>query len=1516
MLRIDPRMAFATLFLAISVSGFSQKAQTSASPAVRIEDKVDNALTVRVPGSRPAFVSAGTTGTPAAANTQLKHLRLMLSSSADQQTGLAQLMAEQQDRSSANFHQWLTPEQFGAHFGASQGDIAKVAAWLSDQGLTVDSVAISGRMIEFSGSVGALQTAFHTEIHHVTVNGEPHLSNTTEISIPQALAPVVAGVARLNDVLPTHQPGTVKTVKLSDVSRATLNVPYYSGPNSGYNYVGPGDAAVIYNTNPLTAAGIDGTGQSITIIAQSNIDLTNVEQFRSMFGLPKNNPTIIVVGQDPGLNGDDAEAYLDAEYGGALATGAKINFVVSGNSYEGGGVDGAATYAVENNLGDIISLSYGGCEYNNGASYSAFWNNLWQQAAAQGQTVFVSSGDSGAAGCTRSTNVYAGQSTNGAQYSVNSLGSSAYNVAVGGSMFVDYNPGAYWAAGGSVGSVSPFISALSYIPEAALNQGRLTTTYLNNAATATQPGSGLFSTGGGVSIYNARPAWQTGSGIPTNADAINVYSGTGIATGYNSDGTHRLVPDISNISAYGHDGTLVCTGSCTNTSNGQLPNMGVYGGTSVATPVQASIQALINQKNGGRQGNILPTMYKLANTQYTASTTACQATNGTAANPAVTLPASTCLFNDIVAGSNIVPTASSGTAGVGFYAQAGFDEATGLGSVNATNLANAWATAGLAASATTFTLSPAAGITHGATQNLTVTVAANSGTATPSGDVSLVAETALANGPHQYTLTAGKFSGTVASSAGASTNYTIEALPAGNYNVHVHYGGDSNFAASDSASIPVSIGRETSTTATTSFAITYSTSAGFSSTATSSFAYGNGIYLDTFVNPGSATGVATGSVTYALSRNGTALPTLTTMLDGIGNTYFYSGASIAPYYLKSNYGALAPGAYTLTATYAGDSTFSGSTSTNNFTVSPLTTTMTVYTPAGLSPGSAGSYAVRLGNPNSSTLPNSTVNATGTVSYSAVSGATTVSLGTCTLTGFTVSSTQSFAGCQVTSSGLTVAGMYTVTASYSGDSNYAAQAKTASVVVAALTATTTGLTATGTTVNGCSITVNCPVALAATISPAAAGTVAFYDSGTLIGSGTLNNSTYTLNSYSLTAGAHTITAFYGGSATLNSSTGTVSFTVAKSTPIVLVSATKSSTYGQPIALGASLQVNPLYYSTQPIQPTGGINFYDGATLVGTGVLVAEPSGYSFTTSLSLPTLTAGTHSITATYVGDNNFATTSNSFVGGITVAKFTPSVMLSSASTVYNAGAPVALTVTIPLAAALAMPTGTITFYDGPTALGTAQATYSAAAGGFVATYSATGLTRGMHTLSAVLASDTNYNTAGGTLAVTVNTNNVWVANSNGTVSALAPNGTAVTPAGVSGGGTALAVDNAGFIWSVSKSAQSVTRISNTGAIMGTYTGSGNIIAPNAVAIDGSGLVWIANGESTLTAVTPTGVTVAAKPYQTGFSRPSSIKIDASGNVWVTNTGDNSVSEVVGLATPVTTPQTIAVQNATPAAKP
>ena len=562
------------------------------------------------------------------------------------------------------------------------------------------------------------------------------------------------------------------------------------------------------------------------------------------------------------------------------------------------------------------------------------------------------------------------------------------------------------------------------------------------------------------------------------------------------------MPDLVNVAASGHVPVLYCADEiCSVTSTGGLVNAGLVGGTSVATPVQASMQALINQKNGGRQGNANYYYYKLANTQYTASTTACQSVLGTAAAPAVTLPAATCNFHDIVTGNNDAPTASSGTAQIGFQAGVGFDEASGLGSMNVNNVATNWSTVTFTATTSTLTITPA--ITkHGSTQTLSVTVKPTTGTGTPTGDFSLIAETTAPNGPFQYTLTNGAFNGTVASGGNLNTTQSTAALPAGTYNVHVHYTGDSVFGGSDSPSVPVTIAAETSTTQVTSYNITIAGAVNQQST----FNYGDDVYLDTYVVPTSGAGVPTGTVTYTVSRNGTALAPLTTTLDPQSNTYLAAGVSFVNFYIKANYPALAPGSYTVTAAYSGDKNYSASTTNATFVVQQLTPVITFTAPTNITSGATAVFGFNITNPTTTANPNTTVPATGTVTF--VDTTTATVLGTATLSNGMTS---------LTTTAITASGANTITATYSGDTNYAPATTTATVTVGTLTSPTVTVTTSGT------LTVGATVTLRGTLNPTTAtGTISFFDGSTLLGSATATSGVATLAYAAFTGGTHNIT----------------------------------------------------------------------------------------------------------------------------------------------------------------------------------------------------------------------------------------------------------------------------------------------------------------------------------------------------------------------------------------------------------
>ena len=390
-------------------------------------------------------------------------LSLMFSMTAAQQADLNQLLAAQLDPASSSYHQWLTPEQFGARFGLSSGDLAKVSAWLTSQGFTITSVARSSNYIEFSGTIAQAQQAFGASIHTVTFNGEQHFTNLTEVALPSAIASVVASVSGLDDfhAKPRSRP---RTVTPADPTRPQYTQTVCSNSSVPCHYISPADLYTIYNYTPLTTAStpINGAGVTIAVIGQTDLTTgnvlpdANITAFRTAAGLPAINLQVKIAGTDPGLNTDIDEAHIDIEWSGASAPAAAIVFVTGADVFKN-----SLPYAVSNKVGTIISSSYGLCEPGWATASLNTINQLLAQANAQGQTFVSASGDSGATDCDVSGLASEGQT-------VDFPSSSPYATSAGGTMFSgDLNsPGSYWSSSnGTNGS-----SVLSYIPEQPWNE--------------------------------------------------------------------------------------------------------------------------------------------------------------------------------------------------------------------------------------------------------------------------------------------------------------------------------------------------------------------------------------------------------------------------------------------------------------------------------------------------------------------------------------------------------------------------------------------------------------------------------------------------------------------------------------------------------------------------------------------------------------------------------------------------------------------------------------------------------------------------------------------------------------------------------------------------------------------------------------------------------------------------------------------------------------------------------------
>jgi hypothetical protein len=736
--------------IAIGISGsIATKAQTANSagltstrPILPINDGRLVRLTGNThPSARPEF-DRGLVDPQLPMNRMI----LVLKRSPEREAALESFMARQLDRTSPDFHHWLSPEEFGTRYGLSDDSIQIVSGWLQNHGFAVTKVGNGRIFIEFSGTASQVQQAFHTEIHRYVLDGEEHIANSSDPQIPETLSSMVVGIESLHNFFarPQHKDlGAFrlnrKTGKWTPEDESVINKPLFTIESGSYELISPYDFATIYNVAPLWNAGLDGTGQTIAIAGRSDISLTDVATFRSAFGLPANAPTITVNGTDPGIPSadDKSENTLDVEWSGAVAKGATINFITSASTATSDGAGLSASYIIDNKVAPVMSFSYGGCELDKGTAGNAASNSLWQQGAAEGITEFVASGDQGSAACDGGHAApYAAE--NG--LAVSGTSSTPYNVAVGGTdLNWANNPGTtYWNAT----NAANYSSALGYIPEVPWNDTCASddvdlligtpagydeeqtcqlilnldfgSDFLVNVAggtggvsacttpTSTTPAS----CAGGY----AKPSWQTGVGVP-------------------SDGK-RDVPDVSLFASNGALNTayVICdsqSNPCTFSSDSDAYAQGV-GGTSVASPAMAGIMAIINQK-WGAQGNANAGFYALAAMDNRASCNAATVAAGNACN-----------FFDITTDNNAVPCIpndldctvhhTGDIVGIidGYTAGTGYDLATGLGSINAGNLVLNWKNV-LSPTATPPTA------TTGAAGSVTGSTALLTGTANPNG---------------------------------------------------------------------------------------------------------------------------------------------------------------------------------------------------------------------------------------------------------------------------------------------------------------------------------------------------------------------------------------------------------------------------------------------------------------------------------------------------------------------------------------------------------------------------------------------------------------------------------------------------------------------------------------------------------------------------------------------------------------------------------------------------------------
>jgi hypothetical protein len=988
--------ACVTLLSASLLVGGAARAQ-SGSPQARIVEAVQNEKVVTLRGNVHPMARPGNDRGSLADQQLITRMHVLLQRSAEQEAALQQLLVQQQDPNSSKFHVWLTPQEFGEQFGPAESDLQAVKSWLTSQGFTSLRVSNGRTLIEFNGTSSQVRNAFHTELHHLSINGEEHFANMQEPQIPSALAPVVGGVVGLHNFHPKPMLRRLGKFRRDRSTGQITPLFTFTDVNGTFYGVGPADFAKIYNV-PAT---FDGTGQSIAVVGQSNINIQDVRDFRTIFGLPTNDPQIILNGADPGLvSGDQGESDLDVEWAGAIAPKAKIILVATQSTTTDAlvgmaGVDGSALYIVDNNVAPVMSESYGACESALGTGGNAFYNALWQQAAAEGITVVVSAGDNGSAGCDDPNS----QTSATQGIAVSGIASTPYNVAMGGTDFDQANiQTTFW---NPTNGSSTQLSAKGYIPEMSWNDSCANAGLAGcNSVTSSSSSLNIVAGSGGPSgIYTKTQAsWQTGFGDTTARDLPDVSL-------FSSDGQNKSFYIVceSDQDITGDTGCNLTTFSTTS----PFHDFQAVGGTSAAAPTFAGIIALVNQKTGQRQGNANITLYSMAKSETFSNCNSTAGTSGSASN-------TTCVFNDITKGNISVPCTggstncsktTSGGFGVvasggnpAFASGTGYDLATGLGSVNVANLINKWSTPSLISTSTSLSPSTITG-TVGTTVTLSGAVTKSSGSATPTGVV--VFENVATSVPADSTTLA----------ANGTYNFNTAFLPAGTYALKAHYGGDPTFAPSDSTPIAVTLAKQNSTVAV-SFVIFTSTGAISSiSTSAQTVQYGSPYVLRVDVENASGTPCqnSSGAVVFVCPTGSVNLFDGTSALNDFPNAQNPNASSTSQLndrgFTEDQPIQLNVGAHAIKATYTADATssYNSQSSSNSLSITiTQATTSTVVTPSVSSITSGGSVTLTATvNSNS----NSAQGPSGTVQF--LSGGSNLGAATtCTPTGATSSASAS------------------------------------------------------------------------------------------------------------------------------------------------------------------------------------------------------------------------------------------------------------------------------------------------------------------------------------------------------------------------------------------------------------------------------------------------------------------------------------------------------------------------------
>lgn len=1145
---------------------------------------VDNAKRTKLVGAEPLVANYGKDQGSLGATEPLHGMKLVMRRGTEEKAALEDFLAQVQNPASSSFHKWLTPAAFGQRFGANDDDISAVTAWLQQQGFTVNEISNSRTVITFSGTEAQFKTAFQTEMHRYLVNGETRVANASTPSVPSALAPALVGIATLGNARfrPAHtQP--VKAVRdsgglwhrqdstaLKPQAVGTAN-PQFTETSNGNYYVlvGPSDFAEMYGLKSVWNQGYKGSGQSIAIVAESNIAKSDVDAFRKAFNLPDTKLNVIVIGDDPGLDydsGAEGEAVLDVEWAGATAPEADINLLVAASTSTQTGILVAAEYAIDNNLSPVLNLSWGSCELGLQMSGNQYFEDLWAQAAAQGISVVVASGDGGSVACDQNQ-YYAqyGQQVNGIASPVNA-------IAVGGTDFPvnDGHSSSYWNKNNDTTSLQ---SVKSYVPESIWNDSCASPDVLAHA-----PDFGLTETTNAQICNDEYSFLNTvggGGGISlcTSSDGSDQNSCTG---GYDAPtwqqtiasigvSGKRHLPDVSLFAGAGiwASAYAFCEADASSDAGDCINNAGTMtslaaGGTSFGAPAFSGIITLLNQQQGARQGNISKYLYALAEKQFAdpSLSSSCQSADGN--------DTTGCIFHDVIQGSNAEPcvlgslvdlisgatceaVSQTDYVGIaaGYSAGVGYDNASGLGSLNAANLLANWKSAVSAdsASVTTHKLTTSTTATYGSVTGAEIDVKAASGVNTPTGSAVLMS---LESSSATLALVSNSLTS-------GTAQVSFNSLTPGLHHLYASYGGDATFGASSSSP--------------TDFTVTKASTALSATASNSNVVAPNSVTIVVQAQTDSTALNPTGNVVFTNHATGTIL----------GSTSLISytspaGTSWALASMKLASTSLSSGENVIDVAYAGDSNYLAAANTSvtvNFVSAYALSSSSASLDIDLSSSRQASTSITITSGNNAKVdPSSlqlacqslTISGLNCVFTSPVLNASGAATSTLTVT---ATNPQNVASASLESAhpalakvagAASIAGLFL----FWGGRKRKHFARILGAVLMVLSLGTIGVvTGCGSSshavvstavTNQLSVSSSSPsygtaITLTSTISPlsntsAPAGTVLFYDGSTVLGSASVSGGKAQLTVSTLAVGKHAITASYSGDSTFMPSTSTV------------------------------------------------------------------------------------------------------------------------------------------------------------------------------------------------------------------------------------------------------------------------------------------------------------------------------------------------------------------------------------------